>query len=79
MIEAYFIAPSYRQADFWARQMAREAGRPMRWRLLRSIQDVAGADFGSVPVYRVGSSELPRDAQEVAYYLTQIGVEVLYP
>jgi hypothetical protein len=74
VIKAYFIAPSYDQARFWAREM--RLG-PRDWAYLRDMRDCEGRfRNNTLPVYRVGSYRTTREMREVLDYLEWVGQEI---
>jgi hypothetical protein len=77
MIKAMFLAPTYEQAKFHARELGFH--NPKEWKFIRDIQDVEGFNLKEMPIYRVGGFMLDRKKKDVMDYLDWKGIELIFP
>lgn len=77
LIKAYFIAPSFTEANYWAKQLGYIDRK--EWKMLNRLEDAQGLRGTELPVYRVGGFIHDMYKFEVMNYLDFIGVKITFP
>jgi len=77
MIKAMFLAPTYDQAIFHARELGFH--NPKEWKYIRDIHDVEGYSLKEMKIFRVGGFMLDAKQLDVMDYLDWKGIEPIFP